>query len=89
MPSYVLQKENSTIPDRPPSSDISNPDPKDGSHQEDIQNSELAPYAVKEKPLCSITLSTLHIKQTTTTYSQNRSPTSLKSESSNSRILHK
>jgi len=41
MPSCVLQKENSTIPDRLSSSDISNPDPKDRSHQEDIQNGEL------------------------------------------------
>jgi len=41
MPSCVLQKENSTIPDRLPSSDISNPDPKDRSHQEDIQNGKL------------------------------------------------
>jgi len=42
VPSHVLQEENSTIPDRPPPSNISNPDPKDRSHQEDIQNSKLA-----------------------------------------------
>ena len=48
-PSHVLQEESSTIPDRPPSNDISNSDPKDRSHQEDIQNSKLAHLCSKER----------------------------------------
>jgi len=46
-------------------------------------------YAVKGELLYLITLSTLHIKQMMTTYPQNRNLTSLKSESGNSRTLHK